>query len=343
MRCVTRSILAMTDTHPPLLQVRGLSVCYAGSHGLLPALREVDLDLEEHECLGVIGESGCGKSQLLLAILGLCGSAAHVTGSIRYRGEELLGATPARLAALRGRRIAMVFQEPHSALNPYLSIAAQLSEGARHHLKLTRRTALSRAAELLELVQISAPNARLRQFPHELSGGMRQRVTIAMALMCEPEILLLDEPTTALDVTIQAQVLEVLGSIRARTGVATIFVSHDFGALATMAARLIVMYAGRAVEQGAIEPVCAAPLHPYTSGLLRSLPRLDLPLPKRLAAIPGQPPDLADLPPGCAFAPRCPLVHSACLERPALRPRRPDQQVACHCEFPADRIAEAWS
>jgi ABC-type microcin C transport system duplicated ATPase subunit YejF len=169
-------------------------------------------------------------------------------GSIRYRGEELLGAAPARLAALRGRRIAMVFQEPQSALNPYLSIGRQLSEGARHHLKLTRRAALERAAELLDLVQIGAPAARLRLYPHELSGGMRQRVTIAMALMCEPEILLLDEPTTALDVTIQAQVLEVLASIRARTGVATLFVSHDFGALATLASRLTVMYAVRPIE-----------------------------------------------------------------------------------------------
>ena len=222
----------MTAARASLLQVRGLSVSYPGAHGPLRALSDVDLDLDEHECLGVMGESGCGKSQLLLAILGLCGSAARVTGSIRYRGEELLGAAPARLAALRGRRIAMVFQEPQSALNPYLSIARQLSEGACHHLQLSRRAALARAAELLELVQISAPAARLRQFPHELSGGMRQRVTIAMALMCEPEILLLDEPTTALDVTIQAQVLEVLSAVRARTGVATLFVSHDFGALA---------------------------------------------------------------------------------------------------------------
>ena len=225
----------MTEARPSLLQVRGLSVSYPGAPGPLRALSDVDLDLDEHECLGIVGESGSGKTQLLLALLGLCGRAARVTGSIRYRGEELLGAAPARLAALRGRRIAMVFQEPQSALNPYLSIARQLCEGARHHLGLSRRAALTRAAELLDLVQISAPGARLRQYPHELSGGMRQRVTIAMALMCEPELLLLDEPTTALDVTIQAQVLEVLSSIRARTGVATLFVSHDFGALATLA------------------------------------------------------------------------------------------------------------
>ncbi len=333
----------MTEARASLLRVRALSVSYPGPQGPLRALSDVDLDLDEHECLGVIGESGCGKTQLLLALLGLCGSAARVTGSIRYRGEELLGAAPARLAALRGRRIAMVFQEPQSALNPYLRIGEQLAEGARHHLKLTRRAALGRAAELLELVQISAPAARLRLYPHELSGGMRQRVTIAMALMCEPEILLLDEPTTALDVTIQAQVLEVLRSIRARTGVATLFVSHDFGALATLASRLTVMYAGRAVEQGAIGELYAAPLHPYTSGLLRSLPRLDLPVPLRLAAIPGQPPDLAQLPAGCAFAPRCPLVHPACAERPALRMRQGDHQVACHCELPAARIGEAWS
>ncbi len=174
----------MTEARPALLEVRGLSVSYRGPKGPLHAVRELDLDLEEHGCLGVVGESGSGKTQLLLALLGLCGRSAQLTGSVRYRGEELLGAAPARLAALRGRRIAMVFQEPQSALNPYLSIAQQLSEGARHHLKLSRRAALSRAAELLELVQISAPLARLRQYPHELSGGMRQRVTIAMALMC---------------------------------------------------------------------------------------------------------------------------------------------------------------
>jgi oligopeptide/dipeptide ABC transporter ATP-binding protein len=343
MRCATRSIPAMTEAAAALLQVRSLSVSYPAARGALHAVRALDLDLEEHECLGIVGESGSGKTQLLLALLGLCGASARVTGSIRYRGEELLGTAPARLAALRGRRIAMVFQEPQSALNPYLTIGRQLSEGARHHLKITRRAALTRAAELLDLVQISASAARLRQYPHELSGGMRQRVTIAMALMCDPEILLLDEPTTALDVTIQAQVLEVLSAIRSRTGVATIFVSHDFGALATMASRLTVMYAGRAVEAGTIEQLYAAPLHPYTSGLLRSLPRLDLPLPERLAAIPGQPPDLAALPPGCAFAPRCPLVHSACLQRPALRTRNGAQQVACHCELSAARIAEAWA
>ena len=193
-------------------------------------------------------------------------------------------------------------------------------------------------------MQISEPLARLRQYPHELSGGMRQRVMIAMALMCDPEILLLDEPTTALDVTVQAQVLELLRAARARTGVATLFVTHDLGALAPLADRVAVMYAGRVVEQAPARELYATPLHPYTAGLLRSLPRLDLPLPPRLPAIPGQPPNLAELPAGCAFAPRCPLLHQRCSERPELRMRPPAaRSVACHFEGTAAQLGEAWT
>ena len=334
----------MSNGPARLLSVRSLTVSYRSAGREVRALEQLDLDLEAHECLGIVGESGSGKTQLLLAVLGLSGSAARVSGSIRYRGEELLGAPRARLDALRGRRIAMVFQEALSALNPYLTIATQLTEGARRHLGLGRRAARDRAAELLALVQISEPLARLRQYPHELSGGMRQRVMIAMALMCDPEILLLDEPTTALDVTVQAQVLELLRAVRARTGVATLFVTHDLGALAPLADRVAVMYAGRMVEQASARELYATPLHPYTAGLLRSLPRLDLPLPPRLPAIPGQPPNLADLPAGCAFAPRCPLVHQRCSVRPDLRMRPPAaRSVACHFEGTAAQLGEAWT
>jgi oligopeptide/dipeptide ABC transporter ATP-binding protein len=287
----------------------------------------------------VVGESGSGKTQLLLALLGLSGPQARLTGSIRYRGEELVGAAPARLAAVRGRRIAMVFQEAMSALNPHLTLATQLSEAARAHLGLTRRAARARAAELLALMQIGDPAGRLRSYPHELSGGMRQRVLIAMALMCEPEILLLDEPTTALDVTVQAQVLELLRAARARTGVATVFVTHDLGVLASIADRVAVMYAGRMVELAPAAALYGAPRHPYTAGLLRSLPRLDLPLPARLATIPGQPPNLAELPAGCAFAPRCPLAHGRCGTRPELRPLPGARQVACHLDAAAPLAA----
>ena len=320
----------MAESPAALLQIRSLTVSYGRSGHELRAVDTVDLELAERECLGVVGESGSGKTQMLLALLGLNGPGARVGGSIRYRGVELLGATPAQLAAIRGRRIALVSQDPMSALNPYLRIATQLTEGARRHLQLGRRAALARAAELLALVQIDAPAERLRCYPHELSGGMRQRVTIAMALMCDPEILLLDEPTTALDVTLQAQVLEVLRAVRARTGVATLMVTHDLGALASMANRVAVMYGGRLVELASAPQLYAAPRHPYTAGLLRSLPRLDRPLPARLPVIGGQPPDLADLPAGCAFSPRCARAGLECRGTPPpLMAAGPGRSHAC--------------
>jgi oligopeptide transport system ATP-binding protein len=333
----------MADSPAALLQLRSLTVSYGRGGHELRAVDEVGLDLGERECLGVVGESGSGKTQLLLALLGLNAAGARVSGSIRYRGEELLGAAPARLQAVRGRRIALVSQDPMSALNPYLRIATQLTEGARRHLQLGRRAALARAAELLALAQIDAPVERLRCYPHELSGGMRQRVLIAMALMCDPEILLLDEPTTALDVTVQAQLLEVLRAVRARTGVATLMVTHDLGALASMASRVAVMYGGRLVELASAMQLYAAPRHPYTAGLLRSLPRLDRPLPARLPAIGGQPPDLADLPPGCAFSPRCPLVHARCSAPPPLRALADGQLLACHYDGTPAQVAAAWT
>jgi len=333
----------MSNEPPALLRVRSLTVCYRSGGHELRALEGVDVELAEHECLGVVGESGSGKTQLLLAVLGLLGSAARVSGSVTYRGEELVAAPAARLAALRGRRIAMVFQDALSALNPHLDVLTQLTEGARQHLRLGRRAAHARASQLLANVQINEPARRLRQYPHELSGGMRQRVLIAMALICDPEILLLDEPTTALDVTVQAQVLELLHTLRERTGVASVFVTHDLAALAPMADRVAVMYAGRIVEQAPARSLYATPYHPYTAGLLRSLPRLDLPLPVRLPAIPGQPPDLSELPQGCAFAPRCPLVHDRCRERPELRARTEGIEAACHLEIGAEKISGAWA
>jgi oligopeptide/dipeptide ABC transporter ATP-binding protein len=332
----------MTEAQQPLLQLRGLGVSYYRSGHELRAVDTVDLGLQERECLGIVGESGSGKTQLLLALLGLTPPGARVSGSIRYRGEELLGAPGARLEAIRGRRIAIVFQDPMSALNPYLTIGTQLIEGARRHLQLGRRPALARAAQLLSLVQIDVPAERLRCYPHELSGGMRQRVLIAMALMCDPEILLLDEPTTALDVTVQAQVLELLRALRERTGVAMLFVTHDLGALASMADRVAVMYGGRIVEMAPAAALYASPLHPYTAGLLRSLPRLDLPLPARLPSIPGQPPDLAELPAGCAFAPRCPLAHERCVTAPELRQLPQARALACHYSGSPAQVDAAW-
>jgi oligopeptide/dipeptide ABC transporter ATP-binding protein len=337
------SITAVDEARAPLLQLRSLGVSYHRGGHELRAVDKVDFDLHERECLGVVGESGSGKTQLLLSVLGLSPAGARVTGSIRYRGEELQGASSARLEAVRGRRIAIVFQDAMGALNPYLTIGTQLTEGARRQLRLGRRAALARAADLLEKVQIDAPAQRLRCHPHELSGGMRQRVLIAMALMCDPEILLLDEPTTALDVTVQAQVLELLRGVRERSGVAMLFVTHDLGALASMADRVAVMYGGRVVELAPVQGLYAAPLHPYTAGLLRSLPRLDLPLPKRLPSIAGQPPDLANLPPGCAFAPRCPLVHERCVAVPPLRAVTGARAVACHFSGSSSQVDAAWT
>jgi oligopeptide/dipeptide ABC transporter ATP-binding protein len=333
----------MSLGEPLLLRTRSLTVSYSGSEGELRALDALNMDLAEHECVGVVGESGSGKTQLLLALLGLLPSSARVSGSVMYRDEELLGASPARLAALRGRRIAMVFQDALSALNPHLNVVTQLTEAARWHLGLGRRAARARASELLVTVQINDPAQRLRQYPHELSGGMRQRVLIAMALMCDPEILLLDEPTTALDVTVQAQVLELLCAVRERTGVASLFVTHDLAALAPMADRVAVMYAGRIVEQAPARELFASPYHPYTAGLLRCVPRLDLPLPARLPAISGQPPNLSALPAGCAFAPRCPLAFERCRERPEVRLRPVGRELACHLDAPSERICEAWA
>jgi len=342
MACAMRSIRMNTEQQA-VLDVRALSVSHRGARGELAALRDVSFELRAHECLGLVGESGSGKTQLLHALMGLCAPNARVSGSAIYQGQELIHASAATLGAVRGRRLGLVFQDAMGALNPYLRIGVQLCEGARAQLGLTRRAAWQRAASLLETVQIDDPARRLRQYPHELSGGMRQRVMIAMALMCEPEVLLLDEPTTALDVTVQAQVLSVLRELRVRTGVAMIFVTHDLGVLAAIADRVAVMYAGRIVEVAPAAQLYAAPRHPYTRALLRALPRLDAPLGERMAAIPGQPPVAGDDTPGCAFAPRCSLADGRCRTVPQLRELggKSDCAVACHVDDPTQRAAGA--
>jgi len=303
-----------------LLTVRGLRVSYRGDQGPLHVVDGVDLDLAAGDYLGIVGESGSGKTQLLLALLGL-NAGARFEGSIRYRGEELVGASEATLRRLRGARIGMIFQDPMTALNPYLSIGTQLIEGVRRHRGLGRAAALARALEMLDAVHITEPRRRLRQHPHELSGGMRQRVVIAMAMICEPDIILADEPTTALDVTVQAQILSLLHELRARTRVAVILVSHDLGVIAEMADRVAVMYAGRIVEQADAPTLFTAARHPYTQALRRSIVPLEGPLPSRLPTIGGLPPNVASLPPGCAFAPRCGYVFDRCgLAPPPLVP-----------------------
>jgi ABC-type microcin C transport system duplicated ATPase subunit YejF len=261
----------------PLLQIRDLSVSYPGAHGSFAALCELNLEVSAGECLGLVGESGSGKTALLLAILGLLSSHARVRGSIRYRGGELLGLDAGSLNAIRGARIAMVFQEPMSALNPYMRVIDQLSEVPRVHGGMSRRNARLRALEMLEAVHIGEPERRARQYPHELSGGLRQRVMIAMALIGDPDIVLADEPTTALDVTVQAQILSLLQEMRERTGAALVLVTHDLGVVAQLADRIGVMRGGRIVEQAECERLFSQPQHPYTQALLRAMPRLQFP------------------------------------------------------------------
>jgi oligopeptide/dipeptide ABC transporter ATP-binding protein len=315
----------------PLIEIRGLTIGYGGEGGALRALDGVSLDLAAGEFLGIVGESGSGKTQLLLALLGLNAPGARLGGSIRYRGRELVGAGEGTLQGLRGARIAMIFQDPMTALNPYLTIGTQLTEGVRHHHGLSRAAARRRAVELLDAVHIPEPERRLSQHPHELSGGMRQRIVIAMALICEPDILLADEPTTALDVTVQAQILTLLRELRARTGVAIMLVTHDLGIIAEVADRVVVMYAGRVVEEAGVERLFGAARHPYTEGLRRSVADLTGELPRRLPSIGGNPPDPAALPPGCAFEPRCPRAFERCpTAPPPLELIAPGHRCACY-------------
>ncbi|MFI6846873.1 ABC transporter ATP-binding protein [Kitasatospora sp. NBC_00085] len=296
----------------PLLHVRDLRVDFAGPRGTaVPAVRGVELTLRRGETLGIVGESGSGKSVTALAVLGLLPGTATVHGSVRLDGKELIGLPGRELAALRGRRVAMVFQDPLSAFTPVYRIGDQIVEALRIHQRLDKPAARRRAAELLDLVGIPAPDRALDSFPHEFSGGMRQRAMIAMAIANDPDILLADEPTTALDVTIQAQVLDVLRTAQRETGAALVLVSHDLGVIAGMADRVAVMYAGRVVETAGVDELFAAPRHPYTLGLIGAVPRLDA-RGGPLVPIPGTPAPMAELPAGCPFAARCPLVEDRC-------------------------------
>ncbi len=328
-------------TPDPLLSLRAVSVTHTGDRGQVQAVRGVDLDLRPGEILGLAGESGSGKTQLLLSILGLNGAHARLGGSVRYRGRELLGRPASELNAVRGARIAMVFQDPATALNPYLTIGDQLAEVPRVHRGVAAREADEQACQMLQRVQVGDARRRARQYPHELSGGMRQRVVIAMALMASPEVLLADEPTTALDVTVQAQILDLLLELRERQGIAILLVTHDMGVIAEVADRVAVMYAGRIVEQAPVDAVFAQPLHPYSEALQYCVPSLDGPPVRRLASIPGAPPDPSALPHGCAFAPRCVYRQPICDARtPELLEAVSGHWKACHHEGALGRLRE---
>lgn len=323
--------MAAVNSKPePLLSVRDLSVRYGDGAAVVDNL---SFDLFPGEALAMVGESGSGKSQTWLAALGLLEAGARVEGSVRYRDRDLLTLPRAQLDQLRGSDIALIFQDPMTALNPSMRLAAQLTEAPRRHRGLSASEARRRAADMLTTVGVPDAEHRLRAYPHELSGGLRQRAALAMALLCEPKILIADEPTTALDATVQAQILRLLADLRREFQLTLAIVTHDLGVVAGLCDRMLVMYAGREMESGPVEAVFAAPRHPYTAGLLASTPRLDRARPGvKLPMIPGAPPEPGAWPPdSCPFAPRCSRRVDVCSQqRPRLQTVAPGHRAACH-------------
>jgi oligopeptide/dipeptide ABC transporter ATP-binding protein len=331
----------------PLLEVRDLSVEFPTRHGTVRAVNGTSFVISRGETLALVGESGSGKSVTSLAISGLLPSGARVRGSILFAGTDLIAATERELMRLRGRHIAMVFQDPQSSLNPVLRIEEQIAETIRAHESVSRNVVRSRVVGLLDQVGMPQPEEIARAFPHQLSGGMRQRVMIAIAMALDPELLVADEPTTALDATIQAQILELLLELTADHGTATLLITHDMGVVARMSQRVAVMYAGHVVETAPTRRLFAAPRHPYTLGLMRSTPRIDRPI-EDLRPIPGSPPDPSRELVGCPFAPRCPRRLSVCdTVMPALAPvpspgpEDPAHLVACHNPIPVLHVSAA--
>ncbi len=327
-----------------LLEVEDLRTHFFTRSGVVRAVDGVSFRVGQGETLAVVGESGCGKSVTSLSILRLVATPPGriVSGRMLFQGESLLDKTEKQMQELRGNEISMIFQEPMTSLNPVLTVGRQIGEAFELHQGLGRAAALARAAEMLRLVQIPEPERRLAQYPHELSGGMRQRVMIAMALSCGPKLLIADEPTTALDVTIQAQILDLMRALKEKSGAAILLITHDLGVVAEMAERVVVMYAGRKVEEAPVEALFGQPRHPYTRGLLGSVPHLedaaqDIGARQRLAEIPGMVPSLREEIPGCTFAPRCAHAQARCREAyPPLEEKAPGHWVAC---WESDRIS----
>ena len=322
----------MTDR---LLQVEDLRVQFASDDGVVRAVDGVSFHLERGETLGIVGESGSGKSATSLAMLGLLPTPpARVSGKALFKGKDLLAMTERERSRIRGNRVAMVFQDPMTSLNPFLTVADQLMEVTMLHLHHNRRQALAHAIEMLERVGIPAAARRVFDYPHQFSGGMRQRVMIAIALSCKPDVLIADEPTTALDVTIQAQILDLMRDLQRTEGTAVLLITHDLGVVANMCHRVHVMYAGRFVEEATVDDLFARPRHPYTLGLLSSVARLDEAAHDRLTPIPGQPPDLAHLPSGCTFRPRCPFAFDRCVrEYPPMFVSPEGSRYACFADI----------
>ncbi|WP_319241729.1 ABC transporter ATP-binding protein [uncultured Propionivibrio sp.] len=322
----------------PILEIDDLRIAFASPDGIVRAVDGVSWQLNAGEMLGIVGESGCGKSVTAMSILRLLPGppAMFASGAIRFRGEDLLAASEARMRALRGNAISMIFQDPMTSLNPVLTIGEQIAEVLILHQKLSKRAAWTRAGEMLDLVGIPDPARRLTDYPHQFSGGMRQRAMIALALACNPAVLIADEPTTALDVTIQAQIMELLARLRREMGTAIVLITHDLGVVAECCDRVVVMYAGTKVEEARVDTLFARPSHPYTRGLLAAMPELDTPgdaSHRRLAEIPGMVPSLKQAAVGCRFAPRCALADERCRQTiPALVPaagEHADHLAAC--------------
>ena len=320
-----------TDSQP-LLEVTNLTVEFPSDDGPVHAVRGVSYRLGPREVLGIVGESGSGKSVTSLAVMGLLPKQARIGGAVKFRGRELLGLATKEIRKIRGRHIAMIFQDPMTSLNPVHRVGAQLAEAVLAHNDISRHAAHGRAVDLLRLVNIPNPKERAEQYPHEFSGGMRQRVVIAMAMANNPDIVIADEPTTALEVTVQAQILDALEKAQEETHAAIILITHDLGVVAGMADRVLVMYAGKPVEIGTVDEIYYAPRMPYTVGLLGSLPRLDAENKERLTPIKGAPPSLVNLPAGCPFAARCPMRQPVCdRQEPDLLPTdTADHLAACH-------------
>ncbi|MEM5543914.1 oligopeptide/dipeptide ABC transporter ATP-binding protein [Sulfitobacter sp. AS92] len=312
-----------------LLQIDNLSVTFDGEDGPVHAVNDLSLSIDKGETLGIVGESGSGKSQTAFSVMGLLAPNGRTDGSVRFDGQEILGAKPKVLNKLRAERIAMIFQDPMTSLNPYMRIADQMTEVLTLHKGMSRRDALAESVRMLDAVKIPAAKERIRLFPHEFSGGMRQRVMIAMSLLCKPDLLIADEPTTALDVTVQAQIMGLLGDLQKDFGMATILITHDLGVVAGFCERVLVMYGGRVMEQGPTEPLFAQPTHPYTRGLLAAVPRVD-DEDATMKAIPGNPPNMAAPPEGCPFRPRCTYAAEDCRVMPPLAPFAEGRARACH-------------
>ena len=324
-----------------MLQVRGLKVSFRTEHGIVRAVDDISFDVGEREIVGIVGESGSGKTISILSIMGLINDPnAVIAGSIVYKGRELIGLPQRELRHVRGEEIAMIFQDPMTALTPVYTIGWQIREQLQTHTDMSRRAARQRAVELLDAVGIPDPSVAVDRYPHQLSGGMRQRAVIAMALSCNPSLLIADEPTTALDVTVQAQILELVQRLRRDFGSSIILITHNMGVVAEVADRVMVMYAGRIVERATKREIFTTPWHPYTWGLLDSIPPLDGPRPHRLRSIAGMPPSLLALPKGCAFGPRCRYRFDKCGERPPLAA---GSGHAAACFLAAEARESAWS